>query len=302
MQPSPWKSPAAECSRIITASHRIRPTSLTRLLRAVSWSQRIGSFSGHQERQRSPFRSVAHENVVQVDFWDLSLLLNCCDSPPFAFFPGCYVYTNGGTESASSRVQFFLAVSVVEDRACPWSSSLRTPPLHPASSAPLTPHAQHRPPVDPRHACFRSCFNFCFGLTAFTNFLRTLVRPGRLKTESVFGLSNFTVFVDLVPARAISLIGILGPMLVFSMYDSCGPNTTTFPSSTTAFTEANSLFTSVSKNFMLHFFPELQSHVSFHMHRTTAHCRQPHRLRRLCPRNTLLSDRPDALGSTPHRH
>ena len=56
----------------------------------------------------------------------------------------------------------------------------------------LTPHAQHRPPLDPRHACFFSSFDFCFGLTAFTNFFRILVRAARLKTESAFGSSNFT--------------------------------------------------------------------------------------------------------------
>ena len=43
---------------------------------------------------------------------------------------------------SSFRAQLFLAHSHVEDRACAWSSLLRTP-LH-VSSAPLTPHAQHR--------------------------------------------------------------------------------------------------------------------------------------------------------------
>ena len=47
--------------------------------------------------------------------------------------------------------------------------------------------------------------------------------------------------------------GLLWPVLVFSMYESCDPNTTMFPSSTVALTEANGLLTSAKKNFMLHF-------------------------------------------------
>ena len=39
------------------------------------------------------------------------------------------------------------------------------------------------------------------------------------------------------------------------MNDSCCPNTTTFPSSTIALTEANGLLTSASRNFILHFIP-----------------------------------------------
>ena len=44
-------------------------------------------------------------------------------------------------------------------------------------------------------------------------------------------------------------------MLTFSMNDSCCPNTTTFPSSTIALTEANGLLTSACRNFILHFIP-----------------------------------------------
>ena len=44
-------------------------------------------------------------------------------------------------------------------------------------------------------------------------------------------------------------------MFVSLMYDSCGPNTTMFPSSTIALTEANGLVTSAFRNFMLHFSP-----------------------------------------------
>ena len=43
---------------------------------------------------------------------------------------------------------------------------------------------------------------------------------------------------------------------------------------------------------------EFQSHVSFHMYRTSACCRKPHRIRRLRARNTLLSDRLYALGNS----
>ena len=51
--------------------------------------------------------------------------------------------------------------------------------------------------------------------------------------------------------------------LTFSMNDSCCPNKTTFPSSTIALTEANGLWTSASRKFILNFIPSLMnSHLA----------------------------------------
>ena len=69
-----------------------------------------------------------------------------------------------------------------------------------------------------------------------------------------------------------------------------------FPSSTTALTDASSV---QELHVALLAFPnELQSRISFHTYRTDVCHRQPHRLRRLCSDNALLSDRSEALGSS----
>ena len=145
------------------------------------------------------------------------------------------------------------------------------------------------------HARFVSCLIFCFGLTAFTNLFHfTLVAWKQNPCSAGQTSPSSSISCPLVrPAapqtRLLLFIGILWPALEFSTYVACGPNTTMFPSSTSALTEANGLLTSASKNLMLHFFPSSTNanHPSFHKCRTTACCRQPHRLRRLCPRDTF---------------
>ena len=95
--------------------------------------------------------------------------------------------------------------------------------------------------------------------------------------------------------------GILWPVLVFSMYDSRGPNTTMFPSSTFARTEANSLLTAASRSFLLHLVPSRTNSIlaSPSTRIGLPLCnRQPHRLRSLCSRHALLSGWPDILGSS----
>ena len=90
-------------------------------------------------------------------------------------------------------------------------------------------------------------------------------------------------------------------MLVFSMYDSCGPNTTMFPSSAIALTEANGLLTSASQNFLLHFLPS-QTNSNFASPSTCIGlpiaAASLTVFRRLRPRNTFLSDRSYGLGSS----
>ena len=158
---------------------------------------------------------------------------------------------------------------IVLSRSLPLSK-LFLVPFPPVSSAPMTSPVQHRPP--PRSSSrilslFLSFSAFCFGLTAFAKFLHILAHAGRLKRgvlSFVFGSSNFTVFADLGPASASNCttntpfllhVGILWPVLMFSMYDSYGPNTTMLHSSTISPTEADGLLTSASKNLMLHCLP-----------------------------------------------
>ena len=115
------------------------------------------------------------------------------------------------------------------DRACTWSSSLRTPPLRHA-----LPFLQFLTPdvadsFDFRHASFRSRSDFPFGLAAFTHFFHVLVHASLLKTEFIFGSWNLTVLVACVLGSVLScmtntpfllLIGILWPVLLFSIYES----------------------------------------------------------------------------------
>ena len=108
-----------------------------------------------------------------------------------------------------------------------------------------------------------------------------------VENSSVFGSSKLTFLSSSNPlvrliapqARLFScLLESSGPVLVFSTYDSCGPNTSTFPSSTShrsfdvSVQELHLVLLAVPNKF--------QSRVSFHTNQTTACCRLPDRLLR----------------------
>ena len=94
-------------------------------------------------------------------------------------------------------------------------------------------------------------------------------------------------------------LGILRPVLVFSMYDTCGPelddvslvDNRTHGGQRSFDDSVQELHVS-----LLAVQNEFQSRISFHTYGTTACCRQPHRVRRFRCRNALLSDWPDGLG------
>ena len=187
---------------------------------------------------------------------------------------------------------FLFACMLVEERVFAQSSFVQTLPLPPASSVPLTSRVQHRAPP-PSSSRILPVLLHC--LTAFTNLYRTLVHAGRLKTSVisvVLGSSNPTFFVFLEPTCAsnctrntpfLLLIEILWPVLVFSMHDSCGPNTTIFRRCQITLTDASGLLTSASKNLMLHFLPsQTNSSVA------------PPSTRIGLPFDALLSDQPDS--------
>ena len=203
----------------------------------------LRSFSCHQKRQCFSFLLAAHEHAVT---WisgtclSLSLLQLICDSPPL-------VPSVDSTSAPPARRKmrhfmfnsFFLTqlsrIVLAHAQHCPRSSSrmllfLLLFPLWSHSVHESLPHLGSRWPHEYRIRVrlvkahrLRRC------RTGF-------VRPPAPQTH----LASF-------------FIGDLWPVLVFSMYDSCGPNTK-LPSSTIAFTEANGLLTCVPKNFTLDVF------------------------------------------------
>ena len=142
------------------------------------------SFSCHQ-KMRLFFPSISSPvNILsKMDLWDRSLFLNWLAtvlhssssldalSAPIAKRMMRHFVFNSFLRTRLSKIVFL--------RVLPF---LQTPPLHPASSALVNSPAQ----ILVTHAALLAS-EFVFGVTAFTNFFRTLVHAARLKNESMFG-------------------------------------------------------------------------------------------------------------------